>query len=234
MYIIKESELFSAHNARQAAVKFTSSVAYEILSNNTGEPVKDEFENYVFTGKTFLPSVYVKMAKTLNPNIDMSKPIEKGTRVFDWENSVVLKLQNQETAMISMLSNPYYILNWNKLLVEEYNGRKNELYTIYHSGGGKESKSKIFKVSCNKKNENIQVVLSITHNKTDGTKDNMWITLKLHQAHELGVAMSGFLMHQCEYNSNFRDIKNNYYNKKDKIKEENNEIKNIDISEFFD
>lgn len=234
MYITKESELFSAHNARQAAVKFNSSIAYEIVSND-GTPIKDEYGNYIFTGKTFFPAVYVKMAKTLDPNIDMSKPIAKGTRVFDWENSIVLKLQNQEVAMISMLSNPYYIMKWNDLLVEEYNNKKNELFTIYHSGGGKDSKSKIFKVNCNNKNGNIQVVLSVTHTKTDGNKDNMWIGLKLHQAHELGLTLSGFLMNQCEYNARFRDFKtNNNSYRNDKNKEENMEIKQIDVSDFFE
>lgn len=237
MYIVRETELFSAHNARQAAIKITSSCNYEILTNENGDPVKDEYGNYIFTGKRFNPTVYLRMAKTLNPNIDMSKPIAKGTRVFDWENSVVLKLQNHEVAILSMLSNPFYLMKWNDLLVEEYNDKKNELFNVFHNSNRDTKESKILKIQPQSKYGSIQVAISVIHNKPDGSKDNMWISLKIHQAHELGLAMAGYLMNIGEYNVRFRDLKNNtvYKIETDNTNEEKQQEEDslIDISDYF-
>jgi hypothetical protein len=245
MYINKDSELFTAHNARQAAIKFNASVSYEVKTDSTGNILEDNYGNPIFTGKTFNPCVFVRMAKTLDSNIDMSKGIEKGTRVFDWENSIVMKLEESEIAVVSMLSNPYYLMKWNDVLVED-NGkeRKNELFSAFHSSRGQNASSKIFRVACTPKGNNIQVAISMLHNKPGGTKDNIWIGLKIHQAHALGLAMGGFLSNMFQHKTKFRDFRNNdnsnkSYNKNTNTNTvpekttENTSFETVDISDIF-
>ncbi len=207
MYITKENVIFSANNARQAALRVNISTAYEVLSDESGNIIKDQYGHYIYTGNVFRPSVFFKMAKTLNPNIDMSKPITKGTRVFDWENSITFKLTNDEIAILSMLSNPYYIERWNSILVEQNQNNKKELYSFFHSSKSQQViESKTLSVYCNKKNDNnISVLLVATHTKNNA-KDKITLSLKIHQAHMLGLAMTGFLMSQSLHNIRIRDI----------------------------
>lgn len=207
MYIIKENIIFSANNARQAALRVNINTAYEVLSDESGNIIKDQHGRYIYTGNVFRPVVYFKMAKTLNPNIDMSKPITKGTRVFDWENAIVFKLTNDEIAILSMLSNPYYIERWNSILVEQNQNNKKELYSFYHSYKSQQvQESKTLSIYCNKKNDsNINVLLVATHTKNN-EKDKISLSLKIHQAHMLGLAMTGYLMSQSLHNIRVRDI----------------------------
>jgi len=222
MFIIKESTIFSANNARQAAVRIVSRASYEVVSDESGNIIKDQYGNYIYTGRVFKPTVYLRIAKTLNPNIDMSKPIIKGTRVFDWENSIVLKLTNEEIAVLSMLADPFYIYRWDNMLTEQnQNGKKSELYTFFHSSRGQQpAESKMFSVHCNKKTEDtIFVVLSAMHIKPDGSKDKVSLSLKIHQAHMLGLAMTGFLLNQGLYNVNIKD-----FTQREKVQEDNSNV----------
>lgn len=56
--------------------------------------------------------VYVQAAKTLNPNIDIKNGIAKGTKIFDRENTICMKLEWTEVAAIAKAEHPYYLKNW--------------------------------------------------------------------------------------------------------------------------
>jgi len=48
MFIIKESTIFSANNARQAAVRIVSRASYEVVSDESGNIIKDQYGNYIY------------------------------------------------------------------------------------------------------------------------------------------------------------------------------------------
>ena len=98
MYEKQYINLFKAYNVRSAAITIT----YAINNN----------------------SVFVRMAKTLDPNVKLiGGKIQKGDNLFDWGNAINFKLEPVEIAGLAKLEQPFYLKNWeDKTMFHQYEG----------------------------------------------------------------------------------------------------------------